>query len=138
MTVLQGLYHSINTITFQSATRLDFCNIQKMATAAGIKNGHTNKPYDLSSIASLIGTQDVAPLDMANAYATFAAHGVHCTPIALESVTGPDGHTYPVPVPDCHQAIDPDVAAGVTYALKPVLTKGSGYNIPVNKEQDIF
>jgi len=138
MTVLQGLYHSINTITFQSATRLDFCNIQKMATAAGIKNGHTNKPYDLSSIASLIGTQDVAPLDMANAYATFAAHGVHCTPIALESVTGPGGHTYPVPAPDCRQTIDPDVAAGVTYALKPVLTKGSGYNIPVNKEQDIF
>jgi len=138
MSVLKGLYHSINTITFQSAARLDFCNIQKMATAAGIKNGHTNKPYDLSSIASLIGTQDVAPLDMANAYATFAAHGVHCTPIALESVSGPGGHTYPVPTADCRQTIDPDVAAGVTYALKPVLTKGSGYNIPVNKEQDIF
>ena len=138
MTVLTGLYHSINTITFQSAARLDFCNIQKMATAAGIKNGHTNKPYDLSSIASLIGTQDVAPLDMATAYATFAAHGVHCTPIALESVTRPDGHTYSVPAANCRQTIDPDVAAGVTYALKPVLTKGSGYNIPVNKEQDIF
>ena len=138
MSVLQGLYHSINTITFQSAARLDFCNIQKMTTAAGIKNGHTNKPYDLSSIASLIGTQDVAPLDMANAYATFAANGVHCNPIALESATGPDGRDYPMPAADCRRTIESDVAAGVTYALKPVLTKGSGYNIPVGKEQDIF
>ena len=89
MSVLQGLYQSINTITFQSAAQLDFCNIQKMATAAGVVNGHTNQPYDLSSIASLIGTQDVAPLSMADAYATFAASGVHCDPIALESVTGP-------------------------------------------------
>ncbi|KRE91885.1 transglycosylase domain-containing protein [Arthrobacter sp. Soil764] len=138
MSVLEGLYRSINTITFQSATRLDFCNIQKMATAAGVKNGHTNKPYDLSSIANLIGTQDVAPLDMATAYATFAAGGVHCSPVALESVTGPKGHNYPVPPADCTQTIDPEVAAGVTYALQPVLTIGSGYNIPVNKDHDIF
>ena len=138
MSVLQGLYQSINTITFQSAARLDFCNIQKMATAAGIKNGHTNEPYDLSSIASLLGTQDVAPLDMATAYATFAAGGVHCNPVALVSVTGADGHYYPVPEAGCEQTIDPDVAAGVTYALERVLTKGSGYNIPVTKEHDIF
>lgn len=138
MSVLQGLYHSINTITFQSAARLDFCNIQKMATAAGVKNGHTNQPYDLSSIASLIGTQDVAPLDMANAYATFAAGGVHCDPSALESVTDAQGHDYPLPSANCSQTISPEVAAGVAYALKPVLVKGSGYNIPVKKDHDIF
>lgn len=138
MSALQGLYQSINTITFQSAARLDFCNIQEMATAAGMKNGHTNEPYDLSSIASLLGTQDVAPLDMATAYATFAAGGVHCHPVALVSVNGADGHSYPVPEAGCEQTIDPDVAAGVTYALERVLTKGSGYNIPVTKEHDIF
>jgi membrane peptidoglycan carboxypeptidase len=138
MSVLQGLYQSINTITFQSAAQLDFCNIQKIATAAGVADGHTNKPYDLSSIASLIGTQDVAPLDMANAYATFAAKGLHCNPVALDTVTGPDGRNYPIPAPDCTQSIAPDVAAGVTYALKNVLTRGSGYKIPVDKSHDTF
>ncbi|UTT68772.1 penicillin-binding protein [Arthrobacter sp. DNA4] len=138
MSVLQGLYQSINTITFQTATRLNFCNIQKMATAAGVKNGHTNQPYDLSGIASLIGTQDVAPLDMANAYATFAAGGVHCDPVALESVKDAQGHDYPVPSGNCTQSIDPKVAAGVAYALKRVLVKGSGYKIPVNRDHDIF
>jgi membrane peptidoglycan carboxypeptidase len=138
MSVLQGLYQSINTITFQTATYLDFCKIQQMATAAGVKNGHTNQPYDLSSIASLIGTQDVAPLDMANSYATFAADGVHCDPVALESVRAAQGHEYPVPSANCAQAISPKVSAGVAYALKPVLVKGSGYKIPVKKDRDIF
>ena len=75
---------------------------------------------------------------MANAYATFAAGGVHCNPVALDSITDAHSHTYPVPGAGCKQTINPDVAAGVTYALKNVLTKGSGYNIPVNKDQDIF
>lgn len=139
MTVLQGLYQSINTITFQSATQLDFCEIQKMATAAGVMDGHTNKPYDVSSIASLIGTQDVAPLTLADAFATFASGGVRCNPIALASVTDGQGKKYPVPGANCQQTISPQVAAGVAYALKDVLTKGSGYYIPVNKSSyDIF
>jgi len=139
MTVLKGLYESINTITFQSAAQLDLCNIQKMTTAAGIRDGHTNKPYDVSKISNLIGSVDVAPLTMANAYATFASGGVYCNPTALLSITDGQGRKYPVPGANCHQTIKPEVAAGVTYALKDVLTKGSGYNIPVNKTSyDIF
>ncbi len=139
MSVLKGLYESINTITFQSAAQLDLCNVQKMTTSAGILNGHTNKPYDLSSISNLIGSVDVAPLTMANAFATFASGGVYCNPTALVSITDGQGKKYPVPSADCKQAIKPEVAAGVTYALKDVLTKGSGYNIPVNKTSyDIF
>jgi membrane peptidoglycan carboxypeptidase len=139
MTVLQGLYHSINTMTFQSAVPLDFCKIQQMTSAAGIRDGHTNKPYDLSKISNLIGSVDVAPLTMANAYATFASGGTYCTPTAILSVTDSQGRQYPVPGADCHQAISPDVAAGVVYALKRVLTKGSCYYIPVSKgNPDIF
>ena len=138
MTVLQGLYQSINTITFQSASRLDLCEVQKMTTAAGITNGHTNGPYDFSNISNLIGSVDVAPLTMANAFATFASGGIYCTPTALISITDSHGKPLPVPGPDCHRTIDPAVAAGVTYALTNVLTKGSGYNIPVNKSYDIF
>ncbi len=49
------------------------------------------------------------------------------------------GRNTPFPTADCKQSIRPEVAAGVTYALKQVLTKGSGYNIPVNKNSyDVF
>ena len=39
MTVLRGLYNSINTVTFASAAQLDFCGIQKIVDAVGIHNG---------------------------------------------------------------------------------------------------
>ncbi|NUT71295.1 penicillin-binding protein [Pseudarthrobacter sp. C4D7] len=139
MSVLQGLYQSINTITFQSASQLDLCNVQKMTTAAGIKDGHTNEPYDFSRISNLIGSVDVAPLTMANAYATFASGGTYCSPTALTGITDNRGDQLPVPSADCHQTIKSTVAAGVTYALKNVLTRGSGYKLPVNKSgYDIF
>ncbi|MET3809105.1 transglycosylase domain-containing protein [Arthrobacter sp. UYEF3] len=139
MTVLQGLYQSINTITFQSASRLDLCDVQRMTTAAGIADGHTNEAYNFSNISNLIGSVDVAPLTMANAFATFASGGVYCAPTALTSIADSGGKALPVPGSDCHQSIDPGVAAGVTYALKDVLKKGSGYNIPVDKSSyDIF
>ncbi|MDQ6753497.1 MAG: penicillin-binding transpeptidase domain-containing protein [Actinomycetota bacterium] len=115
-----------------------------MTTAAGVLDGHTNKPYDVSKISNLIGSVDigsvdVAPLAMANGYATFARGGVYCNPTALVSITDGQGKKYPVPGADCKQAIKPEVAAGVTYALKDVLTKGAGYNIPVNKTSyDMF
>lgn len=135
---MEGLYNSINTITFQTATQLDFCNIQKMATATGIKDGRTNKPYDLSNVSALIGTNSVAPIDMATMMATFASGGVHCDPIALVSVTDTTGKSYPVPSANCQQTVSPEVAAGVTYALQQMLVKGSGYQIPLNDKTTSF
>ncbi|MET4001720.1 membrane peptidoglycan carboxypeptidase [Arthrobacter sp. UYCu511] len=138
MTAYLGLAISINTVTFQTATALDFCNIQKMATAAGVKDGHTNKPYDLSEISALIGTHDVAPIDMATAFATFANDGVRCSPVALISVTDAAGTKYPVPGADCKRAMTSEVAAGVTHALNYMLTNGSGYAIPLNNKDSSF
>ncbi|MGA7204418.1 MAG: penicillin-binding transpeptidase domain-containing protein, partial [Specibacter sp.] len=138
MTAYLGLAISINTVTFQTATQLDFCNIQKMATAAGVKDGHTNKPYDVSTISSLIGTQNVAPIDMATAFATFASGGMRCEPIALTAITDAAGKSYPVPGADCQRTMTKEVAAGVTYALHYMLTNGSGYAIPLNNKDMSF
>jgi membrane peptidoglycan carboxypeptidase len=138
MTAYLGLAISINTVTFQTATQLDFCNIQKMATAAGVKNGTTNKPYDVSHISNLIGSENVAPIDMATAYATFADGGVRCEPIALTSITDPAGKSYPVPSANCQRTMTKEVAAGVTYALQYMLVHGSGYAIPLNDKATAF
>ncbi|RAN69331.1 hypothetical protein B5P43_36570 [Bacillus sp. SRB_336] len=138
MTAYLGLAISINTITFQTATQLDFCNIQKMATAAGLKNGATNKPYDVSHISNLIGSENVAPIDLATAYATFANGGVRCQPIALASITDSTGKSYPVPTANCQRTMTKEVAAGVTYALQYMLVHGSGYAIPLKDKATAF
>ncbi|MDJ0311849.1 transglycosylase domain-containing protein [Arthrobacter sp. H35-D1] len=132
MTAREGLYNSINTITFGTAAKLDFCNIQKMMTAAGVHNGKDPKqPYNMSSLSNLLGAGSVAPMTMANAFATFSAGGIHCDPVAMASITNVKGDKFPVPNANCKQTIKPEVAAGVTSVLQEVLIRGSGYQIPV-------
>ncbi len=138
MSAEEGLYRSINTVTFQTATALDFCNIQKMASAAGMKDGRSNAPYNLDNIANLIGTQNVAPIDMATAMATFASGGIRCNPVALTSIEDAAGTSYPVPKADCQRTMSQDVAAGVSHALKNVLTIGSGWYVPLNEKANAF
>lgn len=138
MSAQEGLYRSINTVTFQTAAALDFCNIQKMATAAGLKDGRSNGPYSLDSIANLIGSQNVAPIDLATAMATFASGGTRCNPIALTSIVDAAGTQYPVPGADCQRTMSEEVAAGVIHALKNVLTIGSGWYVPLDDKSNAF
>ena len=132
VTAREGLYNSLNTATFASAAQLDFCNIQKMMTAAGVHNGKDPKqPYDMSSLSNLLGAGSVAPMTMANSFATFSAGGIHCEPIAMVSITNATGDKFPVPNANCKQAVKPEVALGVTSVLQEVLIRGSGYQIPL-------
>ena len=132
-TARQGLSLSLNTATMATAAQLDICNIQKMMTATGIHMGSdVTKPYNVSSISALLGSGEVAPLTMANAFATFASGGKRCDPIALVSITNAKGDKFPVPGANCQQTVKPEVAAGVNMVLQQVLQPGgSGYAIPL-------
>lgn len=62
------------------------------------------------------------PLDMAEAYATVAAGGVHCEPLPVMKIVRSDGEEWTEPSqPTCEQAIDEEVAfAAVSAARCPV------------------
>ena len=126
MPVNYGLYNSINTATFASASQLDFCGIQKMVDAVGLHSGLDSTPVNMHQLGNLLGGTGVAPLTLANAFATFATEGRYCAPIALVDVTDPSGAKLPAQAPDCHDAVKPDVARGVNSVLQDVLKKGSG------------
>ncbi|MEW1948685.1 transglycosylase domain-containing protein [Pseudarthrobacter sp902506025] len=126
MPVNYGLYNSINTATFASASQLDFCGIQKMVDAVGLHSGLDSTPVNMHQLGNLLGGTGVAPLTLANAFATFATEGRYCAPIALVDVTDPAGAKLPAQAPDCHDAVKPDVARGVNSVLQDVLKKGSG------------
>jgi membrane peptidoglycan carboxypeptidase len=73
-----------------------------------------------------LGVAATTPLDLADAYATVAAGGVYCKPLPVVSVTDRFGH--PVPIgPDCHQAVDPDVAAAAADAARCPVGEQSAY-----------
>ncbi|NYE95604.1 membrane peptidoglycan carboxypeptidase [Psychromicrobium silvestre] len=151
MSVLNGLINSINTVTFASASQLDFCKIKQIADEAGLKDvGNSldaNKksvkkatPLTFSNASSLLGTDSIDPITMANAFATFAAKGVYCNPVAIEAITDTQGKSLSVPTADCKQSMDPEVAAGVLFGLKNVLSAkyGSGSLItPDRRPSDI-
>ncbi|SDP76215.1 Membrane carboxypeptidase (penicillin-binding protein) [Arthrobacter sp. ok909] len=131
MSVLDGLANSINTITFATAAQVDLCGIQKIVDAVGIHGGlpstdNPNPQVPMTTLGNLIGSTQTAPLTMASAFATFANDGKYCEPIAIDSVTDATGAQLPAQTPNCRDAINPDVAHGVAYAMQEVLNRGSG------------
>jgi membrane peptidoglycan carboxypeptidase len=126
MSVLDGLANSINTITFASAAQVDLCGVQKIVDAVGIHAGQTNKPVPMTTLSNLLGATQTSPLTMASAFATFANDGKYCEPIAIASVTDQTGTQLPAQASNCRDAIKPEVARGVSYALQEVLNRGSG------------
>ncbi|MGO4859561.1 transglycosylase domain-containing protein [Arthrobacter sp. 2MCAF14] len=133
MTVRQGIYNSINTATFASLAGLnDFCDVQRAADAIGLHLGDGNdKKIDLSTLGNILGSQNVAPLTMANAFATFAADGTYCAPISIAEVDDAAGKRIGGQASACQpNALKPDVAKATTNVLQDVLTKGSGLLIP--------
>jgi membrane peptidoglycan carboxypeptidase len=131
MSVLDGLANSINTITFATAARVDLCGIQKIVDAVGIHGGlpakdNPNPQVVMTRLSNLIGATQTAPLTMASAFATFANNGKYCEPIAIASVTDTTGAKLPAQAPNCRDAVTPEVAHGVAYAMQEVLNRGSG------------
>ncbi|PNI09331.1 glycosyl transferase [Arthrobacter sp. AFG7.2] len=133
LSVLEGLYNSINTVTFASAAQVDFCGIQKIVDAVGLHSGlpsldgsEPNPKIDMSTLSNLLGSTQTSPLTMASAFATFANDGKYCEAIAITAVTDQTGATLPAQSSNCRDAIKPEVARGVNYALQEVLNRGSG------------
>lgn len=120
-----AMAQSVNTYFAQLEADTGLCEVSKMANALGItaQAGGTK----LQVVPSLtLGSNDLTPLEMANVYATFANHGTYCTPVAITSVTRPDGRSVAVPQADCHQVMSAETADTVTTMLLGVVQDGTG------------
>ena len=84
-----------------------------------------------------LGTVEVSPLSMAEAYATVAARGIHCNPIIISKITSRTGKKMEMPDANCQRVMDQDVADGVNKMLKSVIDKGTGTRARICGEADI-
>ena len=66
-------------------------------------------------------------IDVASAYATFAAQGVYAKPYFIQSVNGRNGGVLYEAKPQGEQVFDSAVMADLTAALKGVVDIGSGF-----------
>jgi penicillin-binding protein 1A len=120
MNLLDATAHSVNTIFGQLVDIVGPENVARTAHRMGITSA-------LQPVCSItLGSQAVNPLEMTDAYATLAAHGVHRDPQAFEIVRGPRGGVIGKLSAPGAQAIQRNTADLVTYALEGVVSHGTG------------
>ncbi|MFK4482594.1 transglycosylase domain-containing protein [Curtobacterium sp. AB7] len=122
-TVAAATAGSINLAFLNMAQKLDLCDIRDTAESLGVHRADGGElQYNPSAV---LGTNDIAPMTMAAAYAAVANNGIYCKPIAIDQITAPSGKQLGGQTKDCKQAIDPEVAHAAVYAMKGTITSGT-------------
>ena len=110
-----ALAKSINTVAIKLAHETGVASIAELAEKMGIT---TKLPRELSLS---LGSGEVTPIDMTNAFATFAAGGKFAPPRFIESIDGSDAPGA-APV----QVLAPEVSYVVVDMMRSVVESGTG------------
>lgn len=127
--VLQATASSINLSFLNMAMDMDLCDIEKTAASLGVHTATGSKDGEgmMVNPSSVIGGSDTfSPLTMAGAFAAISARGTYCSPIVIDKVVKSDGEEITPPASQCSQALDPEIADALIYALKGVIRGGTG------------
>ena len=132
MDMYRAAERSVNTYFVQLALEVGMCDVVTMAEKLGVESSTESAPissYD-DKPSFTLGTVEVSPLSMAEAYATFASGGIHCDPIILESITDSTRQVRcAAPSANCTRVISEDVAAAMNSLLSSVMTNGTGNRV---------
>ena len=138
-TVFESTYNSVNTAYVAMESQLELCKIAKTAAALGVHKSAPAKsecggdevtteiPDCIPSMT--LGPFSISPLTMASAYGVFANNGELCPPDPIKQIRDRSNKPVTFTRPGCKQAIEKDVANGVTYALEKVLTSGTAARV---------
>ncbi len=85
--------------------------------------------------AIALGSQEVSPLEMAGAYATFANDGVYVEPTFITKITDAEGKVLYEAEPAHHRAVSSDTARGIAHVLQQVVQRGTGRAAQVEGHQ---
>ena len=117
----EALANSVNVAAVRVLRDVGPANVVAWAQALGIES--PMKP-DLSLA---LGSYEVRPIELAGAYATFAAGGTYEEPRAVLRIAGPDGKDVPPPgVPPARRVLDESEAYVITSMLTSVIDHGTG------------
>ncbi len=134
-----GTVQSINAFYASLEAKVGLCNVVKTAIKMGVtradgtslldwvgKPGLSTSQPPADEVSSFtLGAVNVSPMSMAAAYATVAARGIYCHPIAILKISDAAGNQLPVESANCHQVIPQGVADAVNFVLQGVLVDGT-------------
>ena len=119
-----GTHVSVNTYYVQLLERTGVEGPASLAESMGVRQfagGRPSAPLNRGG-SFVLGGNDVSPLAMAGAYATFAARGLYCPPRAVASITDASGAELALPAQKCSQVLEQPVADTVNSVLRGVVT----------------
>ena len=120
--LLSATQHSVNTIFVPLGMKAGMDKVVDAARRAGIPESVAMIPTP----SVVLGVASPRVIDVANAYATFAAQGVYAKPFLVASVTGPNKGVLYEATPQTQEVFSKEVMADLTYALKSVVNGGTG------------
>ncbi|MDD7929218.1 transglycosylase domain-containing protein [Microbacterium thalli] len=135
-TVRKFTEDSLNSGFFAMAERISVCSTNQVAMKMGVMRSdgspldNGNQPYNV------LGDAAVAPIDMAQAYASIAGGGTLCPSKVIDRAITSDG-TDITPQLQCSQAISANVAATAAYTLQGVMN-ATGQGSRTNDGTPIF
>ncbi|HEY1740608.1 MAG TPA: transglycosylase domain-containing protein [Acidimicrobiia bacterium] len=127
LNIVDATVNSVNTVYAQLMLDVGPQYAVSLAERAGL-------PSTLGAYPSeVLGDNDVHPLDVADAYATFAADGVHTSPVFVTKVTDRNGKVVYTDHTPHKQVIDPQIARTVNHTLEQVVSRGTGVNARIGR-----
>ena len=123
VTLRNALRRSINVPAVKLGMEVGLETVAQYAMRMGVSG-------DIPRVPSLpIGVPAVLPIDVAEAYTTFANMGVKAEPRLIVRVEAPDGTVVWETDPELERVLEPEVAYIMVDMLKDVVNSGSGYAV---------
>lgn len=123
ISLLKATASSVNTVFVPLGIKVGPENVVEAARRAGIPESVAMMPTP----SVVLGVASPHVLDVANTYATFAADGIYAKPYLISQVIGSNKGVLYEGKPQTQEVFAADVMADLTYALKYVVTNGSGF-----------
>ena len=120
--LLEATKHSVNTVFVPLGQFAGLEKVVDVARRAGIPESIAMVPTP----SVVLGVASPHVMDVASAYATFAAQGIYSKPYLIASVTGPNKGVLYEGESQTQEVFSKDVMADLTYALKATVTGGTG------------
>nr|MBA3654372.1 hypothetical protein [Actinomycetota bacterium] len=128
ITVDEALVHSVNTVFAQLVLQPNVgpAAVVQAATDAGVPADRLEGDRDRPAVALGGLTRGTNPLEMATAYATFAAKGTYAAPYGIARVRDRTGKQLYEHRPSTKPVIDPQLAGVLNATLIQVVQRGTG------------
>jgi membrane peptidoglycan carboxypeptidase len=120
--LLYATKHSINTIFVPLGIKVGPAAVVDVARRAGIPESVAMIPTP----SVVLGVASPRVIDVANAYATFAAQGIKSKPYLVSQVIGSNKGVLYEGKQETQEVFSKEVMADLTYALKGTITGGTG------------